>query len=158
MLVRHALMGTLTVSLASGFTQPNPQTIRRPATTTSSSSRVFSTIERPKSIPPPPLNNVDGIGQSNNNNQPPIAYDCNDEAECVEVPICDDVQCRTSLDVRIHSTWYDLSGVRPILPGHIGLIGMMVVMPRMLWMPSTPREDGKCTNVYPRVQNKLPWC
>jgi hypothetical protein len=116
MLVRHALMGTLTVSLASGFTQPNPQTIRRPATTTSSSSRVFSTIERPKSIPPPPLNNVDGIGQSNNNNQPPIAYDCNDEAECVEVPICDDVQCRTSLDVRIHSTWYDLSGWRKAHP------------------------------------------
>lgn len=116
MLVRHALMGTLTVSVASGFTQPNPQTIRRPATTTSSSSRVFSTIERPKSITPPPLNNVDGIGQSNNNSQPPIAYDCNDEAECVEVPICDDVQCRTSLDVRIHSTWYDLSGWRKAHP------------------------------------------
>ena len=110
LLVRHALMGILVCVAVSGFTKPNPQTIRRPAATR---SRVFSTIERPKSMTPP-LNNVDGIGQSIN--QPPIAYDCNDDAECVEVPLCDDVQCRTSLDVRIHSTWYDLSGWRKAHP------------------------------------------
>ena len=29
-------------------------------------------------------------------------WDCNDEAECVVVPACDEEGCRTSLDVRIH--------------------------------------------------------
>lgn len=37
-------------------------------------------------------------------------WECNDEAECVEVPACDEEQCRTSLDVRIHGEWYDLTG------------------------------------------------
>lgn len=40
----------------------------------------------------------------------PTSWDCNDEAECVVVPACDDQQCRTSLDVRIHGEWYDLTG------------------------------------------------
>jgi hypothetical protein len=30
--------------------------------------------------------------------------------ECKEVPACDEEVCRTSLDVRIHGDWYDLSG------------------------------------------------
>ena len=40
----------------------------------------------------------------------PTAWECDEEAECVEVPACDEVNCRTSLDVRIHGQWYDLSG------------------------------------------------
>jgi hypothetical protein len=40
----------------------------------------------------------------------PSGWDCDDEANCVEVPACDEVACRTSLDVRIHDVWYDLSG------------------------------------------------
>ncbi len=40
----------------------------------------------------------------------PTAWECNEEAECAEVPACDEVNCRTSLDVRIHGKWYDLSG------------------------------------------------
>jgi hypothetical protein len=28
----------------------------------------------------------------------------------VQVPACDEAACRTSLDVRIHNKWYDLSG------------------------------------------------
>ena len=39
-------------------------------------------------------------------------WECNDDAECVEVPACDDEGCRTSLDVRIHGEWYDLTGKR----------------------------------------------
>jgi hypothetical protein len=37
-------------------------------------------------------------------------WECNEEAECVMVPECNDEVCRTSLDVRIHGQWYDLSG------------------------------------------------
>jgi hypothetical protein len=45
-----------------------------------------------------------------NVSQEPTTWDCNDDAECVVVPACDDQQCRTSLDVRIHGEWYDLTG------------------------------------------------
>lgn len=37
-------------------------------------------------------------------------WDCDDDVQCVEVPACDEVACRTSLDVRIHGEWYDLTG------------------------------------------------
>ncbi len=40
----------------------------------------------------------------------PKAWDCDEEANCVEVDACDEEQCRTTLDVRIHNEWYDLSG------------------------------------------------
>jgi acyl-lipid Delta6-acetylenase / acyl-lipid (9-3)-desaturase len=46
----------------------------------------------------------------------PTGWECDDEANCVEVPACDEEQCRTSLDVRIHGTWYDLSGWRKAHP------------------------------------------
>ena len=41
-------------------------------------------------------------------------WECNDEAECVQVPECTDEECRTSLDVRIHGQWYDLTGALQI--------------------------------------------
>jgi hypothetical protein len=57
---------------------------------------------------------VDGTTTSSslkpNGSQEPTSWDCNDEAECVVVPACDEEQCRTSLDVRIHGEWYDLTG------------------------------------------------
>jgi len=46
----------------------------------------------------------------------PTVWECDEDAECVEVPACDEEQCRTSLDVRIHGTWYDLSGWRKAHP------------------------------------------
>ena len=46
----------------------------------------------------------------------PTAWECDEEANCVEVPACDEEKCRTSLDVRIHNTWYDLSGWRQAHP------------------------------------------
>lgn len=87
----------------------------------------------------------------------PTAWECDEEANCVQVDACDEESCRTTLDVRIHGEWFDLSGkgtymyqlsyysgtgcgnqysiifhlkdgVRLILQEHIGLIGMMVVM------------------------------
>lgn len=46
----------------------------------------------------------------------PTAWECDDEANCVAIEACDDQGCRTSLDVRIHNTWYDLSGWRKAHP------------------------------------------
>jgi hypothetical protein len=50
------------------------------------------------------------VNGANNNKDELTTWECNDEAECVEVPACDEEQCRTSLDVRIHGEWYDLTG------------------------------------------------
>ena len=38
------------------------------------------------------------------------SWECNDNADCKEVPECDEEKCKTSLDVRIHGDWYDLTG------------------------------------------------
>lgn len=38
------------------------------------------------------------------------AWECDEDANCVQVDACDEMECRTSLDVRIHGQWYDLSG------------------------------------------------
>jgi len=46
----------------------------------------------------------------------PMGWECNEEAECVQIPACDEERCQTSLDVRIHNTWYDLSGWRKAHP------------------------------------------
>lgn len=46
----------------------------------------------------------------------PTGWECDEEANCKEVPACDEESCRTSLDVRIHGTWYDLSGWRKAHP------------------------------------------
>jgi hypothetical protein len=60
-------------------------------------------------------------GNSNEQQQPleigqPTTWQCDDEAVCVEVAACDDQVCRTSLDVRVHGKWYDLSGWRAAHP------------------------------------------
>jgi len=44
------------------------------------------------------------------------SWECNDNADCKAVPECDALQCRTSLDVRIHGEWYDLTGWRKAHP------------------------------------------
>jgi fatty acid desaturase len=51
-----------------------------------------------------------------NGKEAPTSWECDEDAQCVEVPACDDEGCRTTLDVRIHGTWYDLSGWRKAHP------------------------------------------
>lgn len=46
----------------------------------------------------------------------PKAWECDEDANCVQVDACDEEQCRTTLDVRIHGEWYDLSGWRKAHP------------------------------------------
>ena len=56
-----------------------------------------ATLEQPKT-----MNSTEMVG--------PTTWECDENAQCVEVPACDEEQCRTSLDVRIHGEWYDLTG------------------------------------------------
>lgn len=44
------------------------------------------------------------------------AWECDEEANCVQIDACDENECRTTLDVRIHGEWYDLSGWRKAHP------------------------------------------
>lgn len=56
------------------------------------------------------------VNGESNSNQQAVAWECDEDANCVEVDACDQEQCRTSLDVRIHNQWYDLSGWRKAHP------------------------------------------
>lgn len=62
------------------------------------------------------LTEAEPVSTVNGSNEAPTVYDCNEDAECVAVPACDEETCRTSLDVRIHNQWYDLSGWRKAHP------------------------------------------
>ncbi len=62
-------------------------------------STAASTLEAPRAAP-----------SGGNSTLTGGSWECNGEAECVEVPQCDEEVCRTSLDVRIHGAWYDLTG------------------------------------------------
>ena len=78
-----------------------------------STARFSSVVEAPtttENTPPIVANDLDDTSKM------PTAWECDEDAECVLVPACDDVNCRTSLDVRIHSQWYDLSGWRKAHP------------------------------------------
>jgi len=62
--------------------------------------------------------NVNGVAANGSTGTAsvPTAYDCDEEANCVVVDACDEEICRTTLDVRIHGEWYDLSGWRKAHP------------------------------------------
>lgn len=84
-------------------------------------SLVFATIESDTATSTTtatdPIRFVDASSFSSEQQQlSPTAWQCDDEANCVVVPACDDQVCRTSLDVRIHNVWYDLSGWRAAHP------------------------------------------
>ena len=57
----------------------------------------------------------DSVDNNNNNNEL-TTWECDEDATCVAVPACTDEECRTSLDVRMHGQWYDLSGWRKAHP------------------------------------------
>ena len=66
-----------------------------------STTRVQSTIT---------ANGDVAVGSASVSSTVPKAWDCDDEANCVQIDACDEEKCRTTLDVRIHGEWYDLSG------------------------------------------------
>lgn len=96
---------TLAGSVAA-FTSPR---IRR-----STPNLISSTARHSSVLEPPAAASTETVEATEE--AAPTAWECNDEAECVEVPACDEEDCRTTLDVRIHSKWYDLSGWRKAHP------------------------------------------
>mmetsp|Transcript_27070 Transcript_27070/g.38106 ORF Transcript_27070/g.38106 Transcript_27070/m.38106 type:complete len:507 (-) Transcript_27070:406-1926(-) len=64
------------------------------------------------SVEPPVVNGRDTKGDGD----VPMGWECDENMECKEVPLCDEDGCRTTLDVRIHGDWYDLSGWRKAHP------------------------------------------
>lgn len=65
-------------------------------------------------VAPPPESAV--LAPPNGVSELETSWVCDEDANCVAVPACDDQECRTSLDVRLHGTWYDLSGWRKAHP------------------------------------------
>jgi acyl-lipid Delta6-acetylenase / acyl-lipid (9-3)-desaturase len=89
-----------------GFTLPTRGTPSVVKLSSFGNSRLYATIEAS------PTTKVNGDSSSAN----PTSWQCDEDAVCVQVPACDEQACRTSLDVRIHGKWYDLSGWRAAHP------------------------------------------
>jgi len=98
-------------SLISAFAPASPLAAAAPHHRFAASSRtalnVGAALEPPK---------VNGKKTEEGGDGVPMGWECDEDANCVEVPACDDEVCRTSLDVRIHGEWYDLSGWRKAHP------------------------------------------
>ena len=49
--------------------------------------------------------------ESHDNHAMGGSWECNEDiTDCKQVAECDEEKCKTSLDVRIHGDWYDLTG------------------------------------------------
>jgi len=92
-----------------------PTSLARPSTSSS-----FSTSTSLEIATAPPSSSaekaVNGAGGERSDPAVPQGWECDEEANCVAVEACDEDGCRTSLDVRIHGEWYDLSGWRKAHP------------------------------------------
>lgn len=73
------------------------------------SSRATTSAKNMVATAPPPVTGS-SVGADGDSTVAPMGWECDEEANCVMVPACDEEGCRTSLDVRIHGDWYDLSG------------------------------------------------
>jgi fatty acid desaturase len=115
--LHSALIVLTSASASSAFTATNVPLKRPTVYNKSSFSAYRSTALR--SAVAPKISSVNGkqqVPQQTESAKKNVAYDCDEDANCVIVDACDDEQCRTSLDVRIHGKWYDLSGWRKAHP------------------------------------------
>lgn len=111
MFTSKAITSLLLVAGTQAFTAPSPKLNNHHfqiRSSTSSSRFMASTLEPPSTT----TSTTAGSAESMN----PKAWDCDEDVNCVQVDACDEEICRTSLDIRIHGEWYDLSGWRKAHP------------------------------------------
>lgn len=101
------------ISSVSAFSPPSPRAAAAPPS-------VATTTQKNMVATAPPMPGTANGGSSSSD--APLGWDCDDEANCVQVPACDEEACRTSLDVRIHNEWYDLSGESALCIFLMGLL------------------------------------
>ena len=108
---RSVLLLPALASSAAAFMQPNLVSLPQTGSLTGG-RRPNNKAWRVSQLDPPITKPVDEMS----NGKEATSWECDDEANCVEVAACDDEECRTSLDVRIHGQWYDLAGWRKAHP------------------------------------------
>ena len=116
------LSSAVTVTTTTAFVLPksNGRVVKIPYTgiEISRTSLIAATLDQP---PTSQTFNKNGTttpaglvveNESHDNHAMGGSWECNDNADCKEVPECDEkgLSCKTSLDVRIHGDWYDLTG------------------------------------------------
>ena len=99
------------ISSVGAFSPPSPRAA-------AASPGVATTQKNMVATAPP----MPGTANGSSSSDAPLGWDCDDEANCVQVPACDEEACRTSLDVRIHNEWYDLSGESALCIFLMGLL------------------------------------
>jgi hypothetical protein len=98
---------------AHGWMTPQPAAIAVPTSRYQAGrsrgicAATIAPVETSSTVVPAPNGAASTAGE-----QQPTSWECDEDANCVAIPACDDNECRTSLDVRLHGTWYDLSGWR----------------------------------------------
>ena len=100
------------ISSVGAFSPPSPRA--------AAASPSVATTQKNMVATAPPMPGTANGGSSSSD--APLGWDCDDEANCVQVPACDEEVCRTSLDVRIHNEWYDLSGESALCIFLMGLL------------------------------------
>jgi len=110
MIQKSAVIGTLFCSgpsTVSAFALPSR--IKQSATPNLRNTARFSSVAEPptRTVVDTPTLNKDDM---------PTAWEREEKADCAEVPPCIEKVSRTSLDVRIHGTWYNLDGWRKAHP------------------------------------------
>lgn len=94
----------LLVASCHAFTLNSPRVSHRAVASNNNNNKLFTWTQLGASTLAPP------VASPQNSTTEATAWECDEEANCVQVPACDEETCRTSLDVRIHGKWYDLSG------------------------------------------------
>jgi len=108
-----AITSLLCVAGSQAFTTPSPLNLNQIQSSIASNTRRTSSRFTAATIEAPTETTTPAASDESMN---PKTWDCDEEANCVAVDACDDEVCRTSLDVRIHGEWYDLSGWRKAHP------------------------------------------
>ena len=112
------LSSAVTVTRTTAFVLPksNGRVVKIPYTgiEISRTSLIAATLDQPPTSQTFNKNGTAPAGlnvESHDNHAMGGSWECNEDiTDCKQVAECDEEKCKTSLDVRIHGDWYDLTG------------------------------------------------